>query len=101
MITTIEDILTIRAVDRDAVNAEKKRLRDEVRSYRLKELREAKAITQEELAAALSLSQNRISRLELGDIERTQINTLRKYIEGLGGQLIISAKVDDNVIMLT
>ena len=101
MITTIEDILAIRAVDRDAVNAAKKRLRDEVRSYRLKELREAKAITQEELAAALSLSQNRISRLELGDIERTQINTLRKYIEGLGGQLIISAKVDENVITLT
>ena len=55
-----------------------------MRAYRLRELREQAAMTQVQLADALDVSQNRISRIENGDIERTQVDTLRKYVEAFG-----------------
>ena len=58
-------------MDWAAVDAHKKRMLDEVRAYRLRELREANDLTQVELAALLHVTQNRISRIEQGDIERS------------------------------
>ncbi len=58
-----------RPVDRVAVDARKKLLLDEVRAYRLRDLREASELTEVELAARPRVSQNRVSRIELGDID--------------------------------
>ena len=62
-----------------------RRVLDEVRAYRLRELREVLDLTQVELAALLEVIQNRVSRLEHGDIERTQVDTRRPYDEVVGG----------------
>jgi ribosome-binding protein aMBF1 (putative translation factor) len=77
---TIEEMLAKRPVDRVTVDARKKLLLDEVRAYRPPELREASGLTQVELAARLHVSQNRVSRIEHGDIDRAQVDTLRKYV---------------------
>lgn len=82
-------------VDREAVDAIKREMLAEVRAYRLRELREQAAMTQVQLADALDVSQNRISRIEHGDIERTQVDTLRKYVEAFGGTLHIEVILDD------
>ena len=82
-------------IDEEAVDAIKREMLAEVRAYRLRELREQAAMTQVQLADAIDISQNRISRIEHGDIERTQVDTLRKYVEAFGGKLHIEVILDD------
>ena len=100
MAKTLEDLLRDRVVDRESVDAHKKRMINEVRTFRLRELREASSLTQVELAARLHVSQNRISRLEHGDLERAQVDTLRKYVEALGGTLRVEVEYGDERIQI-
>lgn len=100
MAKSIESVLAKRPVDRAAVDGHKKRLLDEVRAYRLRELREALDLTQVELADLLEVSQNRVSRLEHGDLERTQVDALRRYVEAVAGQLHIEVEIDDRRIQI-
>jgi predicted transcriptional regulator len=81
--------------DWEAVEKHKQRMLTELRAYRLRELREQAEMTQVQLANALNVSQNRISRIEHGDIERTQVDTLRKYVEAFGGTLHIEVILGD------
>jgi predicted transcriptional regulator len=97
---TLDELLHQRPVDREAVDAHKKRMIDEVRAYRLRELREASSLTQVELASRLHVSQNRVSRIEHGDIERAQVDTLRKYVEALGGTLRVEVEYGDERIQI-
>ena len=92
---TLEDLLRQRPVNRKAVDAHRKRMLEEVGAYRLRELREALQLTQVEVAARLDVSQNRVSRIERGDIDRAQVDTLRKYVEALGGTLRVEVEVGD------
>jgi transcriptional regulator with XRE-family HTH domain len=96
----MEELLAERPVDRVAVDAHKKRMLDEVRAYRLRELREASGLTQVELAGRLHVSQNRVSRIEHGDIDRAQVDTLRKYVEALGGRLRVEVELGDERIQI-
>lgn len=69
-----------------------------LRENALMQLRRRHELTQEELAAALGISQARVS-----DIERAgepQITTMRRYIEALGGTLVVQAKFDDETFDL-
>lgn len=97
---SMEELLAERPVDRVAVDAHKKRMLDEVRAYRLRELREASELTQVELAGRLHVSQNRVSRIEHGDIDRAQVDTLRKYVEALGGRLRVEVELGDERIQI-
>jgi predicted transcriptional regulator len=98
MAKSMESVLAKRSVDRAAVDEHKKRMLDEVRAYQLRELREAQSITQVELADLLDVSQNRVSRLEHGDLERTQLDTLRRYVEAVGGHLHVEVEIGDRRI---
>ncbi|WP_427007987.1 helix-turn-helix domain-containing protein [Pseudarthrobacter sp. H2] len=100
MAKSMEELLAKRPIDRAAVNAHKKRMVDEVRAYRLRELREASELTQVELAGRLHVSQNRVSRIEHGDIDRAQVDTLRKYVEALGGRLRVEVELGDERIQI-
>ena len=100
MAKTIGEMLAKRPVDRVAVDAHKKHLFDEVRAYRLRELREASDLTQVELAERLRVSQNRVSRIEHGDIDRAQVDTLRKYVEAVGGRLRVEVELGDERIQI-
>lgn len=100
MAKTLEDLILERPVNREAVDAHKKRMLDEVRAYRLRELREASNLTQVELAVRLEVSQNRVSRIEHGDIERAQVDTLRRYVEALGGTLRVEVEYGDERIQI-
>lgn len=100
MTKTVDELLRERPVDRVAVDANKRRMLEEVRAYRLRELREASDLTQIELAVRLNVSQNRVSRLERGDIERTQVDTLRKYVEAVGGHLRVEVELGDERIQI-
>lgn len=60
-------------------------------AYNLREARKANHMTQVELAKAMGVSQNRVSRMENGDINSMSVETLRKYIEALGGRMTLVA----------
>ena len=97
---SIESMLVKRPVDRAVVDDHKKRMLDEVRAYQLRELREALNLTQVELADLLDVSQNRVSRLEHGDLERTQVDTLRRYVEAVGGHLHVEVEIGNKRIQI-
>jgi DNA-binding transcriptional regulator YiaG len=97
---TLEQVLAERPVDRERVETHKQRMREEISAQRLRELREASQLTQVELAALLHVSQNRVSRIEHGDIERARVDTLRRYVEAIGGQLRLEVDMGDQRIQL-
>ncbi len=93
--TILDDLDKIRPVNREAIAEIVKQMRAQSRAYKLRELREALAITQVQLAAKIDVSQNRISRIEHGDIEKSQVDTLRKYVEAVGGTLRLEVEIGD------
>lgn len=64
----------------------------------LKEIRELAGRTQNDIAAATKMTQSEISRLE----RRPDflLSTLRRYIEGLGGELEVTARFGDRSVRL-
>ncbi len=66
----------------------------------LSDLRRAAQLTQTDMAERLSVSQNRISQIELADLDKTQVDTLRNYIEALGGELILGAFINGEVVVI-
>lgn len=98
--TTLDKYLETRPVNEENVAALKAKMMAEVRGYQLRELREAANMTQVELAALLNVSQNRISRIEKGDIERSQVDTLRRYVEALGGRLKVEVELGDSTVQI-
>jgi transcriptional regulator with XRE-family HTH domain len=49
--------------------------------------------TQAEVAAALGVSQSRISQIENGDVEAMELETLRAYAAALGGRIDVTISV--------
>jgi DNA-binding XRE family transcriptional regulator len=68
---------------------------NEVRTYRLAEIRKAQHYTQQQLASVMHVAQPSISQLENGDLDNSAIGTLRGYVEALGGHLQIVADFGD------
>lgn len=100
MTKSLEELLRDRPVDRTEVDILKKRMLDQVVAYRLSDLRRAMDLTQVGLAERLQISQNRVSRIEKGDLEHTQIDTLRKYVEAIGGELRVEVKLNNERILI-
>lgn len=69
-------------------------------SYNLREARKASNLTQVELARMMGVSQNRVSRMENGDIGAMSLDTLRKYVEALGGNLVLVANFPSGKVSL-
>jgi DNA-binding XRE family transcriptional regulator len=65
------------------------RAKDMMAEMLLAEVRKFMGLTQEELAAALGVTQPSLSKLENQD--DMQVSTLRRLVEALGGQLEIIA----------
>lgn len=66
--------------------------------YRLAQFRKEAGLTQTELAEAMGVSQNRVSVIERGDPERMELDTVRSYIEALGGTMSVTVKIADRSI---
>lgn len=73
----------------------KEQMLAEVRAYKLSEIRTAVGLSQQQLAEQLQISQSRISRIEHGDLDRTELATLRKFAQAIGGELELTLKLGD------
>ena len=76
------------------------KIKTELRAeLRLRELRQARALTQQQVAERLNVNQPAIAKLE----HRTDVylSSLRSYIEAIGGELRIMAVFPDNEFEIT
>jgi hypothetical protein len=64
----------------------------------LRTLREQSGHTQGDLA--VSVGRSRASEIETLALNRQRIDTLRRYVEALGGKLVVSLAFDDVVVVL-
>lgn len=74
-------------------SAAEARLDAYVAGYHLKELRKSLGKTQVEVAAALGISQARVSQIENGDLDSMELETIRAYAAALGGHVEVTISV--------
>ncbi|MGK5446551.1 XRE family transcriptional regulator [Streptomyces radiopugnans] len=81
--------------------AERRRaMASEARAYRLAQIRKERALRQADVAAAMGVRQPRVSQIENGEIDATEIATLRSYVEALGGHLELIADFGDTQVRI-
>lgn len=96
---TLEQLMADHDIDPAKVENIKRGMIEEMRLYELKEARKEQAVTQKQLAERMGVSQKRVSILESGDVDRTEIRTLRRYLQAIGGRLQVNAVMPDGRIL--
>lgn len=87
-------------LDEQRISEHRQRLDEEVRAYRLAEVRRRQELTQEQVASAMGVRQPRVSQLESGDLSHVEMATLRSYVTALGGRLRVVAEFGDDQLLL-
>lgn len=87
-------------IDEERVAAARERTLDALRAYRLAEIRRAHRLTQKALAAGMKVSQARVSTIERGRLDKTELGTLQAYVEALGGHLKVVAEFGDTEVVV-
>jgi len=87
-------------ITEDGVTGARRHHDEQARAYRLRQVRQARMARQEDVAAAMNVSQSRVSRIEGGDIEHAELATLRAYVQALGGVLKVTADFGDEQLTL-
>ena len=87
-------------LDEKKVAEERDRLRAATRAHRLAEIRREQRLTQTQVAQVLHISQARVSKIERGDVERSELATLQAYVEALGGHVEVVASFGDRRVVL-
>jgi len=82
-------------LDAETVQGNLALLRSQMRMHRLAEIREALGVTQALLAQQLGVSQSRVSQIERGEIEHTEVATLRSYAREFGGEVEVVIRLGD------
>jgi DNA-binding XRE family transcriptional regulator len=98
--TSVEALAKRLGVPWAEVEAHTQELNRYLDGYALGEVRKAQGVTQRELAQRIGVSQNRISKIEKGEFHKTQLGTVQKYIQALGGTVSLDATFGDTVIPL-
>ena len=65
----------------------------------LEQLRKSRALTQEDVASALTIGQPAVAKAE--QRSDMHVSSLRRYIEALGGSLELTARFADATVVLT
>ena len=73
------------------------RVRQTMSRLRLSDIREAVGHTQVAIAAKLKLGQASVSKIE--SAADMYLSTLRRYIEALGGELVVSARFPEGTVV--
>ncbi|MFM7261705.1 MAG: helix-turn-helix domain-containing protein [bacterium] len=73
------------------------RVRETMSRLRLSDIREAVGHTQVAIASKLDLGQASVSKIE--SAADMYLSTLRRYIEALGGELVVSAKFPEGTVV--
>jgi DNA-binding XRE family transcriptional regulator len=99
-LSTIEDVLALRPISAERMNQARAEGAAFEFGFKLKEIRRRRELSQVEVAKILGVSQNRVSQIERGKLDKTLIGTLMRYVEALGGVLTVSARIGDEDLLL-
>lgn len=88
------------AGDEDEVSELEDEMRAQVRAYKLAEIRRARHLTQQQVAAALGVSKARVSQIEHGQADRAAVQGLASYVAALGGRLELVANFGDDRLII-
>ncbi len=91
--TTLEDVLAQRPIDPAVLDSEVSAVEAKVSGYLLRQLRKGQGLSQAQLAERMGVSQRRVSAIERGKIDRSEIATIRSYVTALGGELELVARI--------
>jgi predicted XRE-type DNA-binding protein len=69
-----------------------------VRVQRLVDVRKSRGETQSSLAAIMHVTQARVSKIESGNLQHSELGTLQAYVEALGGKLRVVADFEGQTI---
>lgn len=87
-------------IDPERVAKHRDHLEAEVRAHRLAEMRRAQHVSQSEVAKVMGVTQPRVSMIENGEIDRTELATLKGYVEALGGRVRVVAEFGDEQLTI-
>ncbi len=96
----LTEYLQKRGISEEQMAVARAETRRVIDAYRLREAREANSITQVELARIMGVSQNRISRIEHGDLSAMTLDTIRRYVEAVGGRISLVAELPTGTMSL-
>lgn len=96
----LKSYLDKRGITEEQMVAARVQTRAAIDAYNLREARRASKLTQVQLAHAMGVSQNRVSRMENGDIEAMSVETIRRYIEAVGGTISLIANLPSGQVKL-
>lgn len=89
-------------LDPTRADAARKEMHDAVQAQCLADIRKSRGhARQADVAAAMGVSQARVSKLESGDLSHTELGTLQSYVAALGGNLRIVADFGEGAVELT
>jgi len=94
------DVGKKRATTPQEVAAAASSLGTEIAGHQLSVLRKSRGLTQRQVAEIMGVSQRRVSAVERGDLDHSEISTLRSYIGALGGQVRIVAEFEEETAQI-
>lgn len=88
------------ALDTQRVENAEKTMRDQVRAYKLAEVRKSQHESQQTVADRMGVKQPRVSAIERGELSSTEVGTLMAYVNALGGRVRIVADFGDESLTI-
>lgn len=98
--SNLDAYLNKRGITEEQMRAARRATQATIDAHNLREARKASNMTQVELAKAMGVSQNRVSRMENGDIGAMSLDTIRRYIEAVGGKISLVADLPNGQVSL-
>ncbi|MBB5787858.1 helix-turn-helix domain-containing protein [Jiangella mangrovi] len=89
-----------RSISPAALAEARAQLDTDVAAYQLAEIRKAQGRTQTEVAADMGVSQKRVSAIESADLAKTEVDTIARYVEALGGRVRVVADFPEGSITI-
>lgn len=90
----------VEQVGSECIEAARRDLDAWIRAYNLAEARRHRNMTQAQVAQAMGLTQGRISQIEHGQMGDSEVETLVRYAEALGGKLRLVVDFGDDLIQI-
>ncbi|MDO5043030.1 MAG: XRE family transcriptional regulator [Slackia sp.] len=87
----LQAYLVKRGIDEGLMRDARAKTASKCEAYALRQARKAAGMTQVEIARIMGVSQNRVSKMENGDIAVMSIESVRRYIEAIGGTVSLVA----------
>lgn len=98
--TSLSEYLDKRGIGEDQMERARRHTRAAIDAYALREARASCGMTQVEVARSMGVSQNRVSRMENGDLAAMGVDAVRRYVEALGGRLSMVAELPGGRVVL-